>query len=47
MFEELDSIERNQTWHLVPLPSGHHTIGLKWVFKVMKNGVNEVIKHKA
>ena len=34
MTEELGSIEENQTWSLVDLPSGHNAIGLKWVFKV-------------
>ncbi|KAF0933728.1 hypothetical protein E2562_019206 [Oryza meyeriana var. granulata] len=47
MIEELDSIESNRTWRLVPLPPGHCPIGLKWVYKVKKNAAGEVIKHKA
>ena len=47
MMEEMDSIESNKTWRLVPLPPGHRLIGLKWVFKVKKNAVDEVVKHKA
>ncbi|KAF0889046.1 hypothetical protein E2562_021102 [Oryza meyeriana var. granulata] len=35
------------TWRLVPLPPGHCPIGLKWVFKVKKNGAGKVIRHKA
>ena len=47
MIEEMDSIESNQTWRLVPLPPGHRPIGLKWVYKVKKNATGEVVKHKA
>jgi hypothetical protein len=46
IIEEMDSIESNQTWRLVPLPPGHRPIGLKWVYKVKKNAAGEVIKHK-
>ena len=47
MLEEMNSIESNQTWRLVPLPPGHRPIGLKWVYKVKKNAAGNVIKHKA
>jgi hypothetical protein len=47
MLEEIDSIESNKMWRLVPLPPGHHLIGLKWVYKLKKNATDEVIKHKA
>ncbi|XP_073351834.1 uncharacterized protein [Aegilops tauschii subsp. strangulata] len=47
MIEELGSIEENQTWSLVDLPSGHNAIGLKWVFKVKKDSQGAVVKHKA
>nr|KYP76050.1 hypothetical protein KK1_020270 [Cajanus cajan] len=35
---ELQALERNQTWTLMKLPPGKHTIGCKWVYR---------IKHKA
>jgi hypothetical protein len=47
MIEEMDSIESNRTWRLVPHPPGHRPIGLKWVYKVKKDAAGEVIKHKA
>ena len=47
MIEEMTSIEENRTWHLVDLPLGHRPIGLRWVFKVKKNGDGMVVKHKA
>jgi hypothetical protein len=33
MNEELDQIERNQTWELVPRPKDKNVIGTKWVYK--------------
>ena len=32
MNEELDQIEKNQTWELVPRPANKNIIGTKWVF---------------
>jgi hypothetical protein len=31
----------------VSLPDGHHPIALKWVFKLKKDDLGAVIKHKA
>jgi hypothetical protein len=36
--EELEALQKNGTWTLVPLPKGKKTMGCKWVFS---------IKHKA
>jgi hypothetical protein len=47
MLEEMASIEHNQTWSLVNLPTGQHAIGLKWVFKIKKDEYENVTKHKA
>jgi hypothetical protein len=34
MNEELDQIEKNNTWELVPRPQDKNIIGSKWVFKI-------------
>jgi hypothetical protein len=47
MQEEISSIEENHTWELVDLPAWHHPIGLKWVFKLMKDAKGVIMKHKA
>jgi len=47
MEQELASVEQNSTWELVNLPAGHRPISLKWVFKLKKNKLGAVIKHKA
>ncbi|XP_050896922.1 uncharacterized mitochondrial protein AtMg00820-like [Lathyrus oleraceus] len=47
MKDEVESIEKNNTWMLVDLPKGKKAIGVKWVFKVKANLKGEIIKHKA
>nr|CAH67708.1 H0512B01.3 [Oryza sativa] len=47
MREEMDAVNRNGTWELVDLLHGHRPIGLKWVYKLKKNEVGKVVKHKA
>lgn len=47
MRNEIDTIEKNNTWRLEELPPGHKLIGLKWVYKVQRNTDGEIIKHKA
>ena len=34
MQAEIDALQANQTWELVPLPAGEKTIRCKWVFTV-------------
>lgn len=45
--EELASIERNDTWELVDLPSRRNTIGSKWVFKLKNDESTENRTYKA
>jgi hypothetical protein len=47
MNEELDQIERNQTWELVPRPKDKNVIGTKWVYKNKMNEDGQVIMNKA
>jgi hypothetical protein len=47
MNEELDQIEKNQTWELVPRPKNKNVIGTKWVHKNKMNEDGKVIKNKA
>jgi hypothetical protein len=47
MQQEMDAVERNQTWELADLPAGHRVITLKWVYKLKKDDARVVIKHKA
>ena len=47
MNEELDQIEKNQTWELVPRPSQKNVIGTKWVFKNKLDENGKIIRNKA
>ncbi|KAL8154787.1 hypothetical protein AgCh_000227 [Apium graveolens] len=47
MSKEMDSIEKNNTWHLTELPKGHKAIGLKWIYKIKRDAGGKIVKHKA
>jgi len=47
MNEELEQIEKNNTWELVPRPHDKNVIGTKWIFKNKLNENGEVIRNKA
>eukprot|EP00253_Pinus_taeda_P021573 PITA_21573 len=47
MDEELEKIEKNNTWELVPRPKDKNVIGTKWIFKNKLNENGEVIRSKA
>lgn len=47
MNEELDQIEKNQTWDLVPRPKHKNVVGTKWIFKNKFNEDGEFIRNKA
>ena len=46
MNEELDQIEKNETWELVPRPKDKNVIGTKRVFKNKFNQDGQVIRNK-
>ena len=47
MNEELDQIEKNETWDLVPRPKDKNVIGTKWVFRNKLNEDGQVMRNKA
>jgi hypothetical protein len=47
MNEELDQIEKSQTWELVPRPKDKNVVGTKWIFKNKLNENGQIIKNKA
>ena len=47
MNEELDQINNNETWELVPRPEGKNVIGTKWIFKNKLDYNWKVIWNKA
>ncbi|GJY22389.1 retrovirus-related pol polyprotein from transposon TNT 1-94 [Tanacetum coccineum] len=47
MQEEIEALHKNKTWELVPLPGGRKPIGNKWVYKIKKNGDDQVERYRA
>jgi hypothetical protein len=47
MEEEMTSLDKNEAWDLVELPTGRKPIGSKWVFKKKLNAKGKVKKYKA
>ena len=47
MEEEMASLDKNEAWDLVELPTGRNPIGKKWVFKKKLNVEGKVEKCKA
>jgi hypothetical protein len=46
MNEELDQIEKNQTWELVPRPKNKNVVGTKWIFKNKFNEYGQFIRNE-
>jgi hypothetical protein len=46
MEEELNQIEKNETWELVPRPKDKNVIGTKWVFRNKLNEDGQVTRNK-
>lgn len=44
---EIEAIERNDTWELVDLPKDKKAIGVKWVFKTKFKADGSIQKYKA
>jgi hypothetical protein len=47
MEEEMASLDKNEAWDLVELPTRRNPIGSKWVFKKKLNAEGKVEKYKA
>ena len=47
MNEEINQIEKNNTWSLVPRPKDKNVIGTKWVFRNKLDENGTVTRNKA
>jgi hypothetical protein len=47
MVEEMDSLDKNEAWDIVELPTGRKYVGSKWLFKKKFNAEGKVEKYKA
>ena len=46
MQEEMDSLQKNDTYELMKLPEGRKALKNKWVFKLKKDG-DKLVKYQA
>ena len=47
MNEEIEQIEKNNSWEVVPRPNDKNVIGTKWIFKNKLNENGDVVRNKA
>lgn len=45
--EEIEALNVQNTWSLVPLHSGKNLVGCQWVYRVKRNPYGSVARHKA
>ena len=46
MKARIDSIEKNNTWKLVPPPKEAKPIGLRWLYKIKRNKNGSITRYK-
>ena len=47
MQEEIETLHKNKTWDLVPLPQGRKAISNKWVYKIKRDSNDQVERYRA
>ena len=47
MQEEIEALHKNKTWELVPLPHGRKAIGNRWIYKIKRDGNDQVERYRA
>lgn len=47
MFEEIQALDQQGTWSLVPHPACTNVVGCKWIFKIKINADDIVSRYKA
>ena len=46
MDEEIECIEKNQTWELVDVPKDKDVVSVKWIYNTKQDADGNVKKHK-
>ena len=44
---EMDALNRNKTWDVVPVPSNRNIVGSKRVYKIKRDSSGNIAKYKA
>ncbi|KAI1004621.1 hypothetical protein K3495_g3593 [Podosphaera aphanis] len=45
--EEMNSLNRNNTWEIITRPKDHNVVGSKWVFKIKHKADSSIERYKA
>ncbi|KAE8712228.1 hypothetical protein F3Y22_tig00110260pilonHSYRG00155 [Hibiscus syriacus] len=45
--DEINALQKNETWSLVKLPPGRTALGCKWLFKLKHNPDGSILRYKA
>ena len=46
MAAEIDALEQNHTWSMVPLPPNKRIVGCKWVFRIKYKADSSIERYK-
>ena len=44
---EMDVLNQNKTWDVVPVPFNWNIVGSKWVYKIKRDSSRNIAKYKA
>ena len=44
---EMEALQRNRTWNVVPLPCGKRPVGCKWVFTIKHKADGSIYRYNA
>ncbi|CAL2245805.1 unnamed protein product [Prunus armeniaca] len=47
MSDEMQALQKNSTWELVPLPSGKRTVGCRWIYTIKLKVDGSIERYKA
>ena len=47
MNEEMEALQKNSTWELIPHPEGKKTVRCRWIFTVKLNSDGSINRYKA
>ena len=46
MLEEIEALQKQDTWSLVPCPKDRNIVGSKWIYKIKKNPNGSISKYR-
>ncbi|CAM8924814.1 unnamed protein product [Rhodiola kirilowii] len=47
MEDEIQALQTNNTWQVIPLPQGKNAVSSKWIFRVKRHSDGTIERYKA